>query len=115
MGATTTKGMEVDEEKDDEKQMEVDSDDDIDEETVAKPNPTRDMLEKVEIILQETNNRSKLPGGIEKLLYLEKKQRQAENEQNTMYIANAILDLCYAHRDWQVTVEQIAILSRRRS
>merc|ERR1712228_724037 len=84
-------------------------------ELIPNATPTSDLQEKVEIIVQATNNMSKLPGGIEKLLYLEKKQRQAENEPNTMYIATSIMDLCKACNDWNITVEQIAILSRRRS
>eukprot|EP00485_Elphidium_margaritaceum_P011845 CAMPEP_0202698690 /NCGR_PEP_ID=MMETSP1385-20130828/11935_1 /ASSEMBLY_ACC=CAM_ASM_000861 /TAXON_ID=933848 /ORGANISM="Elphidium margaritaceum" /LENGTH=470 /DNA_ID=CAMNT_0049355455 /DNA_START=49 /DNA_END=1458 /DNA_ORIENTATION=- len=127
---TTTAGkMELDEANDEEKdqketkgdtstKMAVDHDDDEEEEKVADAVPTKDIEEKVSIIVAETQSSSasdRLSGGIERLLYLEKKQRQSEHEANTLFIAKSILDLCRQCGDFNMTVEQIAILSRRRS
>eukprot|EP01084_Bolivina_argentea_P082323 149059_1 len=114
--AKETKGMEVDsdtkEEKKEEK-MEVDSD--VEDEKIVDASPSKDIEEKVNIIIASTESSSNLSEGIEKLLYLEKKQRQSENEGNTLFIAKSILNICKSSGDWNLTVEQIAILSRRRS
>jgi len=124
MADKPTRGMDVDDGKDDKKEeptkgapMAVDSDDD--EETVPDLPPTKDVEEAVNIIIAEIESQggsgSALTAGLEKLLSLEKKQRQNEHEANTMFIALAMLDSCRRSGDWKLTNEQIAILSRRRS
>eukprot|EP01084_Bolivina_argentea_P282845 484274_1 len=141
MSLTVTKGKDKDKEKekekdeDDSKRMDIDSetpknekdkkeekkmdvDSDEEDEKIVDAKPSSDIEEKVNIILAETsssNNFSNLAEGIDKLLYLEKKQRQSEKEGNTLFIAKSILNLCKNSGDWNMTVEQIAILSRRRS
>ena len=127
MSQETPQGMNVDseekkdeskdnEEKEEKKGMDVDDDEEEEEEEIiTDPTPTKEIEEKVNIIIAETESSSKLTEGIEKLLYLEKKQRQGENEANTLFIAKSILDLCKNSGNWNITVEQIAILSRRRS
>merc|ERR1712013_318230 len=84
------------------------------EETAAVP-PTSDIEEKVALIVSEASSGADLSSILEKLLYLEKKQRQGEHEANTSFICLAMLDLVKERGDWQLTVEQILVLSRRRS
>jgi len=123
MSQETPQGMNVDSEekkdesKDDEekKGMDVDDEEEEEEEKITDPTPTKEIEEKVNIIIAETQSSSKLTEGIEKLLFLEKKQRQGENEANTLFIAKSILDLCKNSGNWNITIEEIAILSRRRS
>eukprot|EP01083_Nonionella_stella_P133848 407042_1 len=93
--------------------MEVDSD--VEDEKIVDASPSKDIEEKVNIIIASTESSSNLSEVIEKLLYLEKKQRQSENEGNTLFIAKSILNISKSSGDWNLTVEQIAILSRRRS
>jgi len=105
-----TKGMDIDKKEEDEEEEE--------EEEIKDATPSKDIEEKVNIILAETTSSASansLSEGIEKLLYLEKKQRQREHEANTLFIAKQILDVCKSSGDWNITIEQIAILSRRRS
>jgi 26S proteasome regulatory subunit N5 len=94
--------------------MDEDSDEDAE---VNDPKPTAEIEEKVNQIIATSQSLEfrNLPQAIEQLLYLEKKQRQAEVEANTVYIAKQLLQLCYDSGDWDITVEQIAVLSRRRS
>jgi len=124
----TTKGMDVDSDdakdekksdtkKDDTKPSGGDSDDENltnEEEAVVVP-PTSDIEEKVALIVSEASSGADLSSVLEKLLYLEKKQRQGEHEANTSFICLAMLDLVKERGDWQLTVEQILVLSRRRS
>ena len=123
----TTKGMDVDsddakeekksdkaEQKKDDKKTAAESDDDVEEEVVDIP-PTSDIEEKVALVVSEASSGSDISAVLDKLLYLEKKQRQGEHEANTMFICLAMLDLVRQRGDWQLTVEQILVLSRRRS
>eukprot|EP01083_Nonionella_stella_P088195 245622_1 len=117
--SATTKGMDIDEKsdkkiEDKEEKMEVDSDDE-EEEKIVDPKPSSATEEKVNIILAEIASTNALSDGVEKLLYLEKKARQSEEEGNTLFICKSILNVCKESGDWNMTVEQIAILSRRRS
>ena len=111
-----------DESKDDDIKAEIKDDiknDDDYEEPIKDPEPSNDIKEKVLIIITEIKSSSQsntdLNNGIEKLLYLEKKQRQNEEEPNTIYIAKEIINICYELGNWDVLIEQIGILSKRRS
>ncbi|ETO13005.1 hypothetical protein RFI_24371, partial [Reticulomyxa filosa] len=64
---------------------------------------------------KNTHTKGNLADGIERLLLVEKKQRQAEEEGNTLYIAKAILGLCHESQNWPILIEQIAVITRRRS
>ena len=126
---TRTGGMDVDDaddQKDDQKdsakttdQKGKDSDSEGENEEDIKLTATAEVEEAVNLIVAEIESQgsssSALSSGLEKLLSLEKKQRQNEHEANTLFIAISMLDVCRRSGDWKITTEQIAILSRRRS
>jgi len=46
---------------------------------------------------------------------LKKKSRHSEDEPNTLYVANQILQICYEKRDWEALASNVAVIAGRRS
>lgn len=109
-----TKGKDIDAPLQKTYVMDVDDNKDEDEVT-ADPDPTSKVKEQVDIIVAETQSSKDIVSGIERLLLIEKKQRQAEEEANTLYIAKQIIKICHDSRDYTLLAEQIAVLCKRRS
>jgi 26S proteasome regulatory subunit N5 len=57
----------------------------------------------------------KLDVAIEALLNLEKQARLAADITGTRKVVIAIMQLCYEARAWKTLIEQILVLSKRRS
>jgi len=79
--------------------------------------PTAEIKEQVEQIVAETISvgAGAVPAGLERLLFIEKKQRQAENEQNTSFTVECLLKMLHQHGDVKLLAEQISVVCKRRS
>lgn len=99
----TTKGEEKEEES-----MEIE---------IPAAKPTPEIKEQVDQIVAETLSAgpSALAGGLEKLLFVEKKQRQAEHEANTSFCVESLLRMLHQNGDWKLLAEQISVVCKRRS
>lgn len=60
-------------------------------------------------------DKSKLQGALEQLLLLEKKTRLAADQKSTSLLATAIVDLCKDCGEWEVLMDHITMLCKRRA
>jgi len=77
--------------------------------------PVAEIKEKVDMLVAKGKSTGDVLQWIEDILYIEKKQRQAEHEANTLYAARSLLTMLYDAKNWKVLAEQISVICKRRS
>jgi len=77
--------------------------------------PDSDVAESVDLAVANAKSINNVLQGVEAVLLIEKKQRQAENEVNTLYACKAILQMMYEAKNWPMLSEQISVICKRRS